>query len=548
MPHASPSGSGPGADPGTEKATTTPELVHAAAAEFGERIFIREGDRDISFRQFLELTRTAAAALVAGGFNAGEKAAIWAPNCQQWAIAALAIQYCGGTLVTLNTRFKGSEAATVLNASGASVLFCAGNFLDTDYPALLKDQSLPSLRELVLFQEADSESGTDWQDFLTRGEAFLASEGSESIDAIATAVAADSPSDILFTSGTTGTPKGVITSHGQNLMAFRTWADVLGLDVADRYLAINPFFHTFGYKAGILTSLMKGATLYPWQVFDVQAVLDFIQREQITLLPGPPTIFQSLLSHPERENYDLASLRKAITGAASIPVKLITDMQSVLGIETVLTAYGLSECCGLATMCRRGDAAEVIANTSGRAIPDVEVLCAAEDGSEVPRGEPGEILVRGYNVMAGYLDNPQATAEAIDTEGWLHTGDIGVMDEQGNLSITDRLKDMFITGGFNCYPAEIENLLCSHGEISMAAVIGVADERLGEVAMAWIVTRSGEPIPEEDIRAWCRENMANYKVPRLYEFVDSLPTNASGKVVKAELRERFRLRKPQTTA
>ncbi len=524
----------------TASATTTPQLVRAAAAVFGDCAFIRDGDVEISFGAFLQLTRTAAAGLVAGGFRSGERAAIWAPNCHQWAVAALAIQYCGGTLVTLNTRFKGSEAATVLNASGATVLFCAGIFLDTDYPALLRQQSLPALRETVLFADTAAGAGTRWADFMARGETFLASESGKSIDALADAVDPAAPSDILFTSGTTGTPKGVITGHGQNLAAFRTWADVLGLESGDRYLAINPFFHTFGYKAGILTSLMQGATLYPWQVFKVDAVLACIEREKISLLPGPPTIFQSLLSHPEREKYDISSLNKAITGAASIPVQLITDMQTTLGIGTVLTAYGLSECCGLATMCRRGDAAELIANTSGRAIPGVEVRCAAADGSEAPRGEAGEILVRGFNIMAGYLDDPAATAETIDAGGWLHTGDIGVMDADGNLSITDRLKDMFITGGFNCYPAEIENLLAGHPQVAMAAVIGVPDERMGEVAMAWIVPRSGETVDCEALRDWCRDNMANYKVPRLFAFVDSLPTNAAGKVVKGELRERHR--------
>lgn len=526
--------------PNTDQARTTPQLVNAAAKVFGNKVFIQDQGTALTFSDFRKLTYTAAAGLLASGFKPGNKAAIWAPNMYQWAVAALATQFCGGVLVTVNTRYKGSEAATILNASQASVLFCVGDFLGTNYPKMLEKQSLPLLKQTVVFDDAGAPLANGWTALLSRGEAYLAEKGPEAVDAVADAVKGDHPSDILFTSGTTGAPKGVVTHHEQNLKTFRIWADTLGLCESDRYLGINPFFHSFGYKAGILASLIKGATLYPWQVFDTQEILKFVEAEKITMLPGPPTIFQSILSFADREKFDLSSLVKAITGAASIPVKLIEDMQSVLGIKTVLTAYGLSECCGVATMCRQGDSPETIAKTSGRAIPGVEVICADSEGKEAPRGEQGEILIRGYNVMAGYLNNQEATAEAIDAQGWLHTGDIGTMDIEGNLSITDRLKDMFITGGFNCYPAEIENQLCSHQDIAMAAVIGIPDERLGEVAMAWIVTRSGKPIDSAELTAWCREQMANFKVPRQFRFIDQLPANASGKVMKTELRSMYR--------
>ncbi|NNC55425.1 MAG: AMP-binding protein, partial [Pseudomonadales bacterium] len=317
---------------------------------------------------------------------------------------------------------------------------------------------------------------------------------------------------------------------------FAAWTNILGLDHSDRYLVINPFFHSFGYKAGILACLLRGATLIPHKVFDADAVLKRIQAERISMLPGPPTLFQSILAHPDLADFDISSLTKATTGAATIAVELIHQMRSTLGIDTVITAYGLSECCGLATMCRRGDSAEVIAHTSGRALPDIEVRCVGDNGKPLAAGEAGEIVVRGYNVMTAYLDNPRATAETIDADGWLHTGDIGVLDSEGNLAITDRLKDMFITGGFNCYPAEIENQLTAHPGVSMAAVIGIPDERMGEVAMAWLVMKDPGSDTEADIVSWCRENMANYKVPRQLRFVDSLPMNASGKVLKTELR------------
>jgi acyl-CoA synthetase (AMP-forming)/AMP-acid ligase II len=282
---------------------------------------------------------------------------------------------------------------------------------------------------------------------------------------------------------------------------------------------------------------MRGATILPQAVFDVPAVLARIGTERVTVLPGPPTLYQSILAHPERSRYDLSTLRLAVTGAAVIPVELIHRMRRELTLETIITAYGLTEATGVVTMCRADDDPETIATTSGRAIPEVEVLCVDKAGREVPRGEPGEVVVRGYNLMKGYFNDPAATAETIDADGWLHTGDVGVMDARGYLRITDRLKDMFIVGGFNCYPAEIESIMLACPGVAQVAVIGVPDERMGEVGMAFVVpARDATPTPESII-AWCRENMANYKVPRRVEIVDALPMNATGKVTKFVLRE-----------
>jgi acyl-CoA synthetase (AMP-forming)/AMP-acid ligase II len=315
---------------------------------------------------------------------------------------------------------------------------------------------------------------------------------------------------------------------------------VIGLREGDRYLIVNPFFHAFGYKAGWLSCIMRGATILPHAVFDVNQVFLRVARERISVLPGPPTIYQSFLAHPERDRHDLSSLRLAVTGAAAIPVELVRRMRDELGFETVITGYGLTEASGIVTMCRHDDDPETIATTSGRAIPGVEVLCVDDAGKEVPRGQPGEVVVRGYNVMRGYFEDAAATAETIDAQGWLHTGDIGVMDARGYLKITDRKKDMFIMGGFNCYPAEIESLLFENPEIAQAAVIGIPDERMGEVGMAFVVPRPGSKPTPEGVMAWCREHMANFKVPRRVEIVDALPINAAGKVQKPLLRERAR--------
>jgi acyl-CoA synthetase (AMP-forming)/AMP-acid ligase II len=341
----------------------------------------------------------------------------------------------------------------------------------------------------------------------------------------------------MFTSGTTGKPKGVMTCHGQNVRGFTAWTEVVGLAEGDRYLVVNPFFHAFGYKAGWLSCLIRGATLIPHAVFDVAVILERVGKERISVLPGPPAIYQSFLADPALANYDISCLRLAVTGAAAIPVELIRRMRSELGFETIITGYGLTEVCGIATMCRFDDDAETIATTSGRAIPDVEVRCIDAQGREVSRGDAGEIVVRGYNVMRGYFEDEAATAETIDADGWLHTGDIGQMDERGYIKITDRMKDMFIVGGFNCYPAEIENLLVGNPSIAQAAVIGVPDERMGEVGMAFVLPVSGANLTEEGLTAWCRENMANYKVPRRLRIVDELPMNASGKVMKYVLRD-----------
>ena len=331
---------------------------------------------------------------------------------------------------------------------------------------------------------------------------------------------------------------GVMTTHGQNLRTFACWREVAGLREGDRYLIVNPFFHAFGYKAGWMSAIMCGATILPHQVFDVPAVLERIGRDRISMLPGPPTLYQAILADPDLGRHDLSSLRLAVTGAAAIPVELIHRMREELGFETVITGYGLTETSGVVSMCRQEDDAETIATTSGRAIPDLEVRCVDAAGKEVPRGDPGEVVVRGYNVMKGYFEDEAETAKAIDAEGWLHTGDVAVMDERGYLRITDRIKDMFIMGGFNCYPAEIENLMYGSGMFSQVAVIGVPDERMGEVGMAWVVPAPGQESTPESVIAWCREHMANYKVPRFVEIVDELPTTASGKVMKFKLRER----------
>jgi acyl-CoA synthetase (AMP-forming)/AMP-acid ligase II len=521
----------PGQDPAA--ASTIPGLVEAAAARYGAASAVEDGATRLSFTGLAAAARRAARAFIAAGVKAGDRVAIQAPNSAEWIVAALGLQSAGAVLVTLNTRLKGAESAWILGRSGARILLTASEFLGNRYVEMRAGHDLPALERKVVFG-APAAGAEHWDAFLAAGEGVPEAAARQR----AAAVAPDDLSDLLFTSGTTGRPKGVMTTHGQNLRAFATWSEVVGLRAGDRYLIVNPFFHSFGYKAGWLACLMRGATALPHAVFEAAAVLERVACEHVSVLPGPPTLYQSFLAAPERDRFDLSSLRLAVTGAAVIPLELVRRMRSELGFETVITGYGLTEACGIATMCRFDDDPETIATTSGRAIPGAEVRCVDRDGKEVPSGEPGEVVVRGYNVMPGYFEDPDATAEAIDAEGWLHTGDVGVMDARGYLRITDRIKDMFITGGFNCYPAEIESQLFEHPGIAQAAVIGVPDERLGEVGMAFVVPRPGAELTPEGVIAFARERMANYKVPRRVEIVDALPLNASGKVRKFALRER----------
>jgi len=512
---------------------TIPRTLARAAERWGTALALDDEGVRFSFTELAAASERAARGFLAVGLGPGERAAIWAPNLWEWVVAALGIQSVGGVLVPLNTRFKAPEAAYVLRRSRARVLCAVGDFLGMNYADALGAEPLADLAHVVVFR-GTAKRGIPWDAFLAGGERVPASEAR----ARANEVSPESLSDLLFTSGTTGHPKGVMTAHGQNLRVFDVWSRGVGIRAGDRYLIVNPFFHSFGYKAGWLACLIRGASAIPMQVFDAAKAMERIARERIEVLPGPPTIYHSLLAYPERPKHDLSSLRLAVTGAAAVPVELVRRMRSELGFESVITAYGLTECCGTVSMCLPGDDAETIATTSGRALPDTEVRCVDEDGKEVARGVPGEIVVRGYNVMRGYFEDPGETAKAIDADGWLHTGDVGVMDERGYLRITDRIKDMFIVGGFNCYPAEIENHLYGYPGLGQVAVVGIPDERMGEVGMAFVVPAPGATIEPAKLVAWCREQMANYKVPRRVEIVTALPTNASGKVLKYELRKR----------
>ncbi|MBT2384651.1 AMP-binding protein [Streptomyces sp. ISL-11] len=566
-----------------------PRLVRTAAARYAGREAVVEGRTRIGYEQLGARVERAAAGCLAAGVRAGDRVAVWAPNTLDWIVAALGAVTAGAVLVPVNTRLKGAEAVEMLERTRARLLFVTGTFLGTSYVASLRSAAgraagatgvpvrpesgdsrglsavpgqsegprgpsaspgpvgavpgagaggplpgLPHLREVVVLADDAPAEFRTWKEFLDAGDAVPA----WAVRARANAVGPDAPSDIMFTSGTTGEPKGVVVTHAQTLRAFGIWSDLAGLRRGDRYLIVNPFSHSFGYKAGVIACLMRGATMVPQAVFAVDTVLANVAAERISVLTGPPTLHQSLLDHPARSAHDLSPLRLVVTGAAVVDRRLVERLRDELGVATVLTAYGMSEATGVVTMCRRGDPAEVVAATSGRAVPDTELRVVGADGAPLPPGESGEILVRGFQVMSGYFEDPEATARAVDAEGWLHTGDIGVLDAEGCLRITDRVKDMFVVGGFNVHPAEVERVLVRHPGVAEAAVVGVPDGRLGEVGRAFVVRRRGaEAVSADELIAWVRREVANYKVPRAVEFVPELPRNASGKVVKHALRQ-----------
>ncbi|MGF0226773.1 FadD3 family acyl-CoA ligase [Dietzia natronolimnaea] len=517
---------------------TTAAALRRAAALWPDREAVADvqpgQDTRWTWAQLLDEVRRFAAGLVARGVERGDRVVIWAPNTRHWIVAALGVQYAGGTVVPANTRYTGSETLELVQRTHATAAVVAGAFLGAERIADLTSAAGGSLagatrlRTLVRIPLDGGDAAT--ADLAVVDFTDLQAEATDSAlaraDARADSVTGDDVADILFTSGTTGKSKGVVALHRQTVAGARAWGSNGGLTERDRYLIVNPFFHSFGYKAGFLVCTLFGSTVIPLAVYSPTETMRLVQDEGATVLPGAPTIFQTILDAPDRAGFDLSSLRLAVTGASVVPVVLVERMQSDLGLETVLTAYGQTETMGFITTTTADDDDVTVATTCGRAYP----------GMEIRIGDSGEILTRGEMVMQGYLDDPENTAEAIDPDGWLHTGDVGEIDSHGNLRITDRLKDMYITGGFNVYPAEVEQTLARLDGVVETAVIGVPDDRMGEVGKAFVVRREGSSLTEEDVLGFCREHLANFKRPRAVEFVESFPRNASGKILKTDLR------------
>jgi acyl-CoA synthetase (AMP-forming)/AMP-acid ligase II len=519
-----------------ERFGTIPRMVRASAARFGDRDAIVDGDRRLSFRDIETEMLAVARSLLARGVEPGDRVALWAPNSASWITSALGVLAARAWLVPLNTRLKADEAAFILGKTDAVALLAADGFLGTDYlgPLRAAAPELRALHQAVTIPLPGETTATGWDAFLAEGESVPVERVEASIDA----GRPDDVSDVIFTSGTTGTPKGVMLRHGASLRGYELISDRFELREGDRYLIPTPFFHCFGYKAGWLISLMQGATGFPLAVFDADVVLDMLERERITHFPGPPTMFTGILDHPRRAERDLSHLQHAFIGAATIPEVLVRRMRVELGVEAILSAYGLTENHALCTATAPDDDVETVVTTVGRPLPEVDVRLVDDDGNDVPTGVSGEILIRSPFRMTGYYDEPEIT-DATIVDGWLHTGDVGCFDESGRLRITDRKKDMFIVGGFNVAPAEVEKALARLDGVAQVAVIGMPDDYFGEVGAAFVVRREGATITADDVVEFARAHLANFKVPRRVELVDALPLNATGKVLKNELRDRL---------
>jgi acyl-CoA synthetase (AMP-forming)/AMP-acid ligase II len=524
--------------------TTIPEVLADRAARFSDEEAFVDGELRMTFAQLAAAAADVGSGLLARGVGPGDRVALWLPNCYEWVVSALALQLAGACLVPLNTRFKSAEVRHILNRTRAAVLIAPTTFLGVDYLQVLASgveegdvagpllPGLPHLRHAFAVDGGSHEFSEPWSSLA----AGIDGRDGEIWDR-AREVTDDDVCDILFTSGTTGLPKGAVCTHGDTVKAYEAFSHVVGLQRGDRYLIVNPFFHAFGYKAGWLSCLLVGATAYPVRTFDVDRVVEIIGRERITVFPGPPTVYHSIMDRDDIDTAQLTSLRLSVTGSTTVPTELVRRMQDRLTFEHILVGYGLTEAIGLGTMCRPGDDPETVAQTSGRPMLGMELRIVGDDGVDRPQGCEGEILLRGH-LMRGYFEDENATREVLDDAGWLHTGDIGLLDGNGNLRVTDRKKDMYIVGGFNVYPAEVENLILGDDRIDQVAVVGVPDERLGEVGFAFVVIRSGAHAePDEFVSAW-RARMANFKAPRFVEICRALPLTANGKVMKDELRRR----------
>lgn len=520
-----------------EGPTSVPAAVLAKAAQIPNAIAIAEGEERVTYAALARQIGEAANAMLAAGIEPGDRVAIWAPNSAQWIVAALGAQAVGAAHVPINTRYKIAEAAYPLVRARPKLLIVANGFMGIDGDAAValagNDGPAPAM---VVDLDASDQSETSWASFLAAGQSLEDSRWRT----VLAGVDAGDICDIMFTSGSTGRPKGVRHLHGATVRQTLNTVAENGNVEGDRYLVVNPFFHVFGYTGGWLPALLVGATVYPVPIFDVDKVLELIESEKITYFPGPPTIFHSILEHPRLREVDVTSLRLSLTGAADVPVELIQRMLDELTFERVIQAYGMTEC-GTATNTLAEDDPETVATTIGVPSTDLEVRVVDGSNNPVAAGEPGEIVVRGYAVMDGYLDDDEATSAAIDSEGWLHTGDRGACDENGYFRILGRTSDMIIVGGFNVYPAEVEDMMREHLDIEDVALIGVPDERLGEVVCAYVIAHpsaSGTEsiVSQEDVIAWCRERMANFKVPRYVMLTSEFPLTGSNKVSKVDLR------------
>ena len=486
----------------------------------------------LTYAAFDQAVDEIACGLLAGGLDPGDRLGIWAPNCLEWTLVQYATAKLGVILVNINPAYRTHEVAYALKQSGCRWLVAATEFKTSDYVGMVEEvrPELPALEQVVFI-------GTDsWDDLRTRASEVAVDRVRER----SALLSFDDPINIQYTSGTTGFPKGATLSHHNILNNGYFVAEGCNYTDQDRVCIPVPLYHCFGMVMGNLGCTTHGATMvYPAPAFDALATLQTVEAERCTSLYGVPTMFIAQLGHPEFERFDLSSLRTGIMAGSPCPVEVMKQCISGMHMEDVAICYGMTETSPVSTQTATDDTIDRRVGTVGRVHPHVEISVRdPESGRVVERGETGEFCTRGYSVMLGYWDDPEKTAEAVDRAGWMHTGDLAVMDDEGYVNIVGRIKDMIIRGGENVYPREIEEFLYTHPDIVDVQVIGVPDEKYGEELMAWVQLRDGaEPLDAGAVKAFCAGRIAHYKVPRYVHVVDGFPMTVTGKIQKYKMRE-----------
>lgn len=540
---------------------TIGKLLEERARQYADHEAVVYADRGLrlTYRQFNDYCRLVARGLMRLGIEKGEHVAIWATNVPEWIACQFATGKMGAVLVTVNTNYRAAELEYLLRQSDSTTLFLIEQYRDSSYidilyeivpelrtsaPGQLQSKRLPKLKNVIFLGDKRHPGMFTWNDILAMAHDVSEEELDERMESL-------DPHDVInmqYTSGTTGFPKGVMLTHYNIVNNAHQVAQCMGLGEGDRLCIPVPFFHCFGCVMSTLACVTVGATMVPVVEFHPKRVLETVEAERCTALHGVPTMFIAELNDPDFAKYDLSSLRTGIMAGSPCPVEVMKAVIEKMGMKDITIAYGQTEASPVITQTRTDDPLELRVETVGRALPGVEVkIVEPGTNKEVPRGVQGELCTRGYHVMKGYYNNPEATNEAIDQDGWLHTGDLATMDENGYCRITGRLKDMIIRGGENIYPREIEEFLYKHPKILDVQVVGVPDEVYGEEVMAWIILKDGETATAEEIREFCRGNISRHKIPRYIEFTDSYPMTASGKIQKFKLREMAKQRLGLTT-
>ncbi|MHC6225459.1 AMP-binding protein [Pseudomonas sp. X10] len=530
---------------------TIGDAFDATVSRFAEReaLVVRHQALRYSWRTLAEAVERQARALLALGVNSGDRLGIWAPNCAEWCITQFASAKIGAILVNINPAYRSSELDYALTQSGCRWVICADAFKTSDYHAMLLDlvpglaasvpgelacERLPELRGVVSLAAQPPAGFLSWQALQARADEVSA----EALAARQASLRCEDPINIQYTSGTTGFPKGATLSHHNILNNGYMVGESLGLTEHDRLVVPVPLYHCFGMVMANLGCLTHGSTLiYPGDAFDPLATLRAVAEERATALYGVPTMFIAELDHPQRGEFDLSSLRTGIMAGATCPIEVMRRVIDELHMREVQIAYGMTETSPVSLQTAAEDGLEVRVTSVGRTQPCLESKVIDSEGRTVPRGEIGELCTRGYSVMLGYWNNPEATAASIDEDGWMHTGDLAVMDEQGYVRIVGRSKDMIIRGGENIYPRELEEFFFTHPAVADVQVIGIPCSRYGEEIVAWVRLHPGHSVSEDELRSWAKARIAHFKVPRYFRFVEAFPMTVTGKIQKFRMRE-----------